>query len=167
MKQKTPSSSDFFDRYNRSRLNMYVFPAIFGIGIAFGMVSISHTGDMRGLMASVAEIAQPVYDADIIMQRTDTGIEIILGKDADAVDTIEFRLLTSPDNTAMISSNNGTLIDETEGAYRFVRSYGGQHIAAGTIVGTFSITDPTLPLALTDTEMTSGDARYSLTNKSE
>ena len=34
------------------------------MAIAFGTVSMAHTGDMRGLMASVAQVAQPQYDAD-------------------------------------------------------------------------------------------------------
>lgn len=167
MKQKTTSPTDFFDRYNRSRLNMYVFPAIFGIGIAFWVVSMSHTGDMRGLMASVAEIAQPLYDADIVMTRTDTGFEILLGKDADAVSTLEFRLLTSPDNTTKFISDIGTLTDEWEGSYLFVRSYAGERLLAGSVIASFAISESQLPIALTDTEMTSGDTRYSLTNKSE
>jgi hypothetical protein len=105
MKNKAPESNNFFARYHRARMFQYVLPGFFGVFIAFGLVSMSHTGDMRGLMASVSEIAQPQYDADIVMERTDTSVKFILGKDALEVGTISFRIMTNPSDNIVPTSS--------------------------------------------------------------
>jgi hypothetical protein len=128
---------------------------------------MTHTGDTRGLMASVAQIAQPQYDADIVMERKGDTIRLIMGKTAQKVDTISLRFLSNPADTLMLIPNAGTIVDETEGVYFFVRSYDSRDVAAGTIIASFSDIPSDAPIALTDTEFESGGVKYSLTSKGE
>ncbi len=116
----------------------YILPGFFGVFIAFGLVSMSHTSDMRGLMASVSEIAQPQYDADIVMKRVGDTVSIIMGKSAQKVDTISLRLLSNPADALVLTPSAGTVVDETEGAYLYVRSYASEDITTGTVIVTFS-----------------------------
>jgi hypothetical protein len=167
MQNKYTNFSDFFDRYHRARTQMYVIPALLGMAIAFGTVSMAHTGDMRGLMASVAQVAQPQYDADIVMERRGDSVVLIMGKTAQKVDTISFRLLSNPADAIVFAPSAGTIVDETEGAYLFVRSYGSEDIVSGTVIATFPGIDAKSPIALTDAEFTSEGKRYSLTSKGE
>lgn len=167
MKNKATESNDFFTRYHRARMFQYVLPGFFGVFIAFGLVSMSHTGDMRGLMASVSEIAQPQYDADIVMERKGDIVTLIMGKTAQKVDTISLRLLSNPADAIVFAPSAGTIVDETEGAYLFVRSYGSEDIVSGTVIATFAGIPSDAPIALTDTEFVSGGVKYSLTNKGE
>lgn len=167
MKNKTPESNDFFARYRRARTFQYILPGFFGVFLALGLVSMSHTGDMRGLMASVAEVAQPQYDADIVMERTDTGVKFILGKDALEVGTISFRMMTNPSDNIVPTPSVWTVIDETEGVFQFVRSFGNQDVKAGAVIVEFSGITRDTPLALTDAEFVSGGVKYNLTSKGE
>ncbi len=167
MQNKRTHFSDFFDRYHRARTQMYVIPALLGMAIAFGTVSMAHTGDMRGLMASVAQVARPTYDADLVMRHTDGGVEIIMGHDASAVDTIELRLLTDPSDKVVFAPSSGTVVSEGEGMTTFVRSFAHADVPAGTVIATFPGIDAKNPIALTDAEFTSEGKRYSLTSKGE
>jgi hypothetical protein len=167
MQNKPSNFSDFFDRYHRARTQMYVLPAIFGIAIAFGAVSMAHTGDMRGLMASVAQVAQPQYDADLVMRYTDSGVEIIMGRAASAVDTIELRLLTDPSDKVVFTPSSGTVVSEGEGMTQFIRSFAHADVPVGTVIATFPSITRDMPVALTDAEFTSEGKRYSLTSKGE
>ena len=167
MQNKPSNFSDFFDRYHRARTQMYVIPALLGMAIAFGTVSMAHTGDMRGLMASVAQVAQPQYDADLVMKYTSHGVEIIMGRAATAVDTIELRLLTDPSDKVVFAPSSGTVVREGEGMTAFVRSFAHIDVAAGTVIATFPGIDAKNPIALTDAEFTSEGSRYSLTSKGE
>lgn len=167
MQNKHTNFSDFFDRYHRARTQMYVIPALLGMAIAFGTVSMAHTGDMRGLMASVAQVAQPQYDADLVMRHADGGVEIIMGHDASAVDTIELRLLTDPSDKVVFTPSSGTVVSEGEGMTAFVRSFAHTDIPAGTVIATFPAITHDIPVALTDAEFTSEGKRYSLTSKGE
>jgi hypothetical protein len=116
----------------------YVLPAFFGLFIAFGLVHVSHTGDMRGLMASVSTITQPQYDADIIIERDGDILRIIMGKTAEKVDHVTFRFLSNPADALNFSTITGTITDETEGTYLYVRSYNGQDISVGTVIAEFT-----------------------------
>jgi hypothetical protein len=167
MQNKPSNFSDFFDRYHRARTQMYVIPALLGMAIALGTVSMAHTGDMRGLMASVAQVAQPQYDADLVMRYTDSGVEIIMGRAASAVDTIELRLLTDPSDKVVFTPSAGTVVSEDEGMTAFVRSFAHTDVGAGTVIATFPGIDAKNPIALTDAEFTSEGKRYSLTSKGE
>jgi hypothetical protein len=167
MQNKHTKFSDFFDRYHRARTQMYVLPAICGIALAFGAVSMAHTGDMRGLMASVAQVAQPQYDADLVMRYTDSGVEIIMGRAASAVDTISLRLLTDPSDKIVFTPSSGTVVSEGEGMTAFVRSFAHADVPAGTVIATFPAITRDMPVALTDAEFTSEGKRYSLTSKGE
>lgn len=162
MKNKAPQVSDFFTRYHRARMFQYILPGFFGIFIAFGLVSMSHTGDMRGLMASVSEVTQPQYDADIVMERKGDVLNLIMGKEAQKVDTISFRLLSNPADAIILVPSAGTIIDETEGSYFFVRSYSSEDLSIGTVIVSFSGIPSDAPIALTDTEFVSGGVKYSL-----
>lgn len=167
MKNKTTDPSDFFSRYHRARTLQYILPGFFGVFIAFGLVSMSHTGDMRGLMANVSQVTAPSYDADIVMERTDRGVQIIMGKDATAVDTVSMRLMTDPSDAIVWTPTLGTVVSEGEGVVIFVRSFAHQDIARGTIIAEFPNINRRFPIALTDAEFTSGEERYSLTTKGE
>jgi len=140
----------------------YILPGFFGIFIAFGLVSMSHTGDMRGLMASVSEIAQPQYDADIVMERKGDTLTLIMGKEAQKVDTVSFRLLSNPADGIVFVPSIGTIIDETEGSYLFVRSYSSEDLSIGTVIVSFSGIPQDAPVAITDTEFVSWWVRYSM-----
>jgi hypothetical protein len=59
------------------------------------------------------------------------------------------------------------VIDETEGVFQFVRSFGNQDVKAGTAIVEFPNITRDTPLALTDAEFVSGGVRYSLTTKGE
>jgi hypothetical protein len=155
MKNKTQESGDFFSRYHRARMFQYILPGFFGAFIALGLVSMSHTGDMRGLMASVSQVATPNYDADIVMERTESTIRIVLGKDAQAVDTISFRLMTDPSENLVFTPTSGTIVTEGEGVVQFVRSFAHQDISRGTVIVEFPNIDRKFPVALTDTEFDS------------
>ena len=69
MKNKKLPVKDFFEGYHRARVFQYILPGFFGVFLALGLITMSHTGDMRGLMASVSQVAAPSYDADIVMER--------------------------------------------------------------------------------------------------
>lgn len=118
-------------------------------------------------MASVSEIAQPQYDADIVMERKGDVVTLIMGKTAQKVDTISLRLLSNPADAIVFAPSAGTIVDETEGVYLFVRSYGSEDIVSGTVIATFTGVPSDAPIALTDTEFVSGGVKYSLTNKGE
>ena len=167
MQNKRTHFSDFFDRYHRARTQMYVIPALLGMAIAFGTVSMAHTGDMRGLMASVAQVARPTYDADLVMRHTDRGVEIIMGRDASAVDTIELRLLTDPSDQIVFAPSSGTVVSEGDGMTQLIRSFAHTDVPAGTIIALFPAITRDMPVALTDAEFTSEGKRYSLTSKGE
>lgn len=145
----------------------YVLPGFFGVFLAFGFITFSHTHDMRWLMASVAQITQPQYDADIVMERTDTSLRIILWKNATAVDILSFRLMSNPDNRVVFYPTYGAVIDEWEGVAYFTRSFAHQDIQAGSIIAEFYDIARDFPIALTDAEFLSGEERYSLTSKGE
>lgn len=118
-------------------------------------------------MASVSEIAQPQYDADIVMKRVGDTVSIIMGKSAQKVDTISMRLLSNPADTLALTPSAGTVVDETEGVYLYVRSYGSEDVTAGTVIATFAGIPSDAPIALTDTEFESDGVKYSLTSKGE
>lgn len=118
-------------------------------------------------MASVSEIALPQYEADIVMERKGETLTLIMGKTAEKVDTISLRLLTNPTDIIKLVPSSGTIVDETEGAYLFIRSYGTEDINAGSIIVSFSGISSDVPVALTDTEFVSGGVKYSLTSKGE
>jgi hypothetical protein len=118
-------------------------------------------------MASVAQVAQPQYDADLVMRHTDHGVEIIMGHAASTVDTIEFRLLTDPSDAVVFAPSSGTVVSEGEGVTAFVRSFGHTDVPAGTVIAIFPGIDAKNPIALTDAEFTSREERYSLTSKGE
>jgi hypothetical protein len=163
MKNKK-ESQDFFARYHRARVLQYLLPGFFGMFLALGLVSVSHTSDMRGLMASVAQVAQPQYDADIVMERRGDGVVLIMGKTAQKVDTISFRLLSNPADAIVFAPSAGTIVSEGEGMTAFVRSFAHTDVVAGTVIAMFPGIDAKFPLALTDAEFTK---RYSLTSKGE
>jgi hypothetical protein len=167
MKNKAPESSDFFDRYRRARMFAYILPGFFGAFIALWLVSMTHTSDTRGLMASVAQIAQPQYGADIVMERNGDTIRLIMGKTAQKVDTISLRFLSNPADALVFIPSTGTVVDEAEGVYLYVRLYGSEDVTAGTVIATFSGVPSDAPIALTDTEFESGGVKYSLTSKWE
>ena len=118
-------------------------------------------------MASVSEIAMPQYEADIVMERKGDTLTLIMGKTAEKVDTISLRLLTNPNDAIKFVPSAGTIIDETEGAYLFIRSYTSQDISAGSVIVSFSGISSDVPVALTDTEFASAGVKYSLTSKGE
>lgn len=118
-------------------------------------------------MASVSQVAAPSYDADIVMERKWDTVQLILGKDAQHVDTLSMRFLTDPTEKLQFIPENGTVTDETEGAYFFVRSFGGADVPAGTVIASFTHIPEWARMALTDTEFVSEGVRYSLTNKGE
>lgn len=118
-------------------------------------------------MASVSQIAQPQYDADIVMEREGDVVTLIMGKTAQKVDTINLRFLSNPADAIVWTPSAGTIVDETEGAYLFIRSYGSEDITSGTVIASFSGIPADAPIALTDTEFVSGGVKYSLTSKGE
>lgn len=118
-------------------------------------------------MANVSEIAQPQYDADLVMERTDTSVKFILGKDALKVGIVSFRIMTNPSDNIILTSSVWTVIDETEGVFQFVRSFSNQDVPRGTVIVEFPNIDKKFPIALTDTELESEGVKYSLTSKSE
>ena len=167
MKNKAPQTSDFFIRYHRARMFQYILPGFFGVFLALWLVSMSHTWDMRGLMASVAEVAQPQYSADIVMERQGDTVSIIMGKAAQKVDSIELRLLTNPADEIVLTPSAGTITDETEGSYLYVQSYGSEDVPTWAVIVTFSGIPEDVPIAITDTEFVSAGERYSLTRKGQ
>jgi hypothetical protein len=75
-------------------------PAIFGLLLGFAIVA-QMTGtpiDLGSIQANVLEANTPkaVYNADLIMERSDTSITVRIGKDAQNVDTLSFSLLGDP-----------------------------------------------------------------------
>lgn len=93
---------------------------------------------MRGLMANVANVTLPTYSADLVIRQTDAGTQIILGKDAQSVDTIEFRLLSDPSDGLIFAPNVGTATVEGEGVIRYVRSLEHVDLPAGTVIAQFA-----------------------------
>jgi hypothetical protein len=88
---------DFFTRYQKSQRHQYFMPAIFGLLLGFAIVA-QMTGtpvDLRSIQANVLEAntQKVVYDADLIMERSDSSITIRIGKAAQDVDTLTFSLL--------------------------------------------------------------------------
>lgn len=122
---------------------------------------------MRGLMASVSQVATPSYDADIVMEREGTTVRVLMGREALAVDSIEFRLLSDPGDVLVLLPTTGTITPEQDGMSLYVRAFASDTVPAGTVITEFTGIPENAPITLTDAEFTSGGERYSLTSKGE
>ena len=122
---------------------------------------------MRGLMASVSQVATPSYDADIVMEREGTTVRVLMGREALAVDSIEFRLLSDPGDALVLLPTTGTITPEQDGMILYVRAFAGETVPAGTVIAEFTGIPENAPITLTDAEFTSGGERYSLTTQAK
>jgi hypothetical protein len=102
----------------------------------------------------------PHYDADIVMTRQSNSIVFILGKSAQAVDTIDLTLLGDPSRLHAITSPNTDIRitgQSDMGIYHISIDMHGRDIIAGTQITTLTTSiDTGATLSLSDTQFVSG-----------
>ena len=110
MQNKKNRLPDFFGEYKKASLEKLFLSASFSLLLAFSVVSVYHGGiDTRGLLASVAEVADSRYGADVVIERKSDGIDIVLGTSATEVKNISFTLLSDPEKLLNLSSQTANI----------------------------------------------------------
>jgi hypothetical protein len=144
--------------------------------VLFGFALVAQlTGtkiDLGAIQANVLEAntRKVVYDADLIMERSTTGITIRIGKNAENVDALTFSLLWDPSIITGLSAdrNTGTSIINNEPGIYLVKVSLGRSLSPGDVITTLT---PKLSgntsLAMIDAGFTSSGASYSLSVKGE
>lgn len=152
-------------------ITRYLLPGALALAFAFGIVGLYRGDiDMQGLAANVTNVSRgQQYDADLIVTRNGKTLEVVLGANADGVDSVDFTLLSDPTRLQDIASTAPSVIVTAQkelGTYRVSITTDGKNVRAGTKLTTLGIevADNT-PLALTDAAFVSGEDRYNLTSK--
>jgi len=117
-------------------------------------------------MASVEQVANSSYDADIVLESTVDGANIILGSNATNVTTLSFTLLSDPDKLIWVTSSDAIVHGGTTGVYKIMKSYKNENLKSGTVIARLLFSQSkTTPVALTDTVLESDGVKYNLTSK--
>jgi hypothetical protein len=161
MQKNTHNSTDFFKQFRSQQVHKYLFSGGIAVFVAFSFVSLIHSDiDPRGLMASVAGVTTPQYSADIVMTRQDGSIVLTLGKQAQAVDTVDLTLLGDPSHLHGITSPNTDIRIESQpdmGVYHISIDMHGRDVTTGTQIAILQANiDTGAVLALSDTQFVSG-----------
>lgn len=162
---------DFFAAYHKEKLSKvasYLFSGAFALLLAFSFVSYSQNGDMKGLMASVANLTPSVeYSADIVMSHSGESLSMVFGSEAKHVENISFTLVTNPEKVQNISSTDSrvALSSLAGGMYHGLIHIGNQDIHPGQELLKLKIdASGESPISLIDTKFVSEGSEYELTN---
>ena len=169
MKKQTLPLRDFFRDYNRSKLRGLALSGVFAALLSVSFVMVIQGVDTRGLMASVANVANPEsYDADIFLQDTNGGLDVMMGRQADAVDALTFTILSDPERLTTLETddNQAQIMSVAPGVYSVTVRLSHETLYPGTRVLTLRTSlDPKVSVNLSDTVFESNGMKYNLTNK--
>ncbi len=166
MKKTKATFSDFFARYHKANFERIIFSFGIALVFSFAFVSFIHGGiESRGLMASVAQIADSRYGADIVLERTTDGADIVLGTSATDVSTISLTLLSDPEKLIWLTSSDA-LIQGGNGVYQISRAYKNETLSPGTVIAHLVFSqNGTAPVTISDTVLESDSVKYNLTSE--
>lgn len=140
---------------------------LFSLSIVF----VTQDVDTRGLMASVANVAQnQVFDADLTLQiANDQTLKVVVGKTMQKVDKIGLLIISDPEKITSLSASNPAVLIEPMGGglwivtrlYQAETLYPGDTALELTVDGNLT----QVPVTLSDSYFESAGMRYSLSNK--
>ena len=168
MKKTKATFSDFFARYHKANFERIIFSFGIALVFSFAFVSFIHGGiDSRGLMASVAQVADTRYGADIVLERTADGADIVLGTSATNVSNISLTLLSDPEKLLLVKGSDA-LVQGGSGVYQISRSYKNETLSPGTVIARLVFSqNGTAPVTMSDAILESDGVQYNLTSKTE
>ncbi len=161
---------DFFAEYHKEKISnvlSYVFSWIFSLAFAFAVVSYSQGGDMRWLMASVANLTpSTIYEADIIATNSGWVVLLIFGSEAKKVENISFTLVANPEQIKSLTTDSPaiTLTTLEGGMYHGIIQMNTSDVAPGEIIARMNIVSDAGSIGLIDTKFVSEGKEYALTS---
>lgn len=166
---------DFFTRYRQSQKNPIVIPAIFALMISFSVVGTMKEWanfSLGTISASVIEWVKntPLYEADLLVERTGNDITLRIGKDAKNVEKFSLSFLGDPARFRGLSSTdtNIIVISNEPGSVKVEIPLSGKNFSAGDVLMILRADmDTGTPLAPVDARFTSAWMEYSLSVKGE
>lgn len=161
---------DFFAEYHKekfSKISSYLFSGAFSLVLAFAVVSYSQGGDMKWLMASVANLTPSVqYQADIVASHSGGVISFVFGSEAKKVESISFTLVGNPESLQSISTDNPQLTLTTLAGWMYhgVLQLWGKDIVPGEELVRMNMVGNADSMSLIDTKFVSEGKEYVLSN---
>ncbi len=106
-KQKIPLR-DFFSEHSHAKVRGTILSVMFALVLSVSAVMVTQDVDTRGLMASVANVAnQRTYDADLILEAQTGGIiDIVIGSEIRSPERVTFTLLSDPEKFTSLTTKD-------------------------------------------------------------
>lgn len=164
---------DFFDRFHAEKNRSKIAPIFLAFVFSFGIVGLMNnsSGDFSHMMASIAQISPNEgisYPADLILEWSGGSAKLVFWAQAWAVESVEGIILVNPETNIHLSSDLPavSLTPLSDGMYRFVITPQEKNIVPGTEIWSLHFEGDwdDSQVTLVDTQFTSGQNRYNLSN---